>query len=692
MKRTRFSSPTIGPTVGLLLVTGLVLVGSLLGEWRSTAHSSAAYNKVPAAALNKLAPWVLAHTAQGEEIEFLVVLKEQADLSGTEQLTTKLEKGRFVRDMLWAKAQSAQAPLISWLKARNVQHRSFYIINALWVKGTRAVAAEIAARTEVARVEGNPLLSGLSPIEREAQPDDNQWRTAEPSVEQGISTIRATELWALGFNGQGIVVGGQDTGVEWNHPTLRLRYRGSAEPVVTHDYNWHDSVHANGGACGPDSPVPCDDHNHGTHTLGTTVGTDGDANQIGVAPGAQFVACRNMDRGNGTPATYLECFEFMLAPYPVNGTPAQGDPSKAPDLTVNSWTCPASEGCAPDTLRLAVEAQRAAGIFTVVSAGNSGPTCSTVSEPPSHYAAVYSVGAFDARTSIIANFSSRGPILVDNSHRTKPDIAAPGVSVRSAIRGGAYANFSGTSMAGPHVAGAIAVLWSARPELKNQLALTESLLNETAVRVDVSDCGSTGTPNNVYGYGRLDVKAAYDLALAQVTPLSDTISYLGGTGKIQVRALPNLRWRAVSNVPWITLMGNTSNFQGNGAAQFTITPNNSPDARAGTILVAGRPITITQSGTAPFTVSGRVVEQDGTPVARATVFFTRLTDSAPGPASATTDDDGRWSKAGFEPGVTYRVRPSKGRQSFEPNALDFAAPLTNLNFTAVNRRIIFGTR
>ncbi len=685
MKRTRFSSL-------LLLATCLVLMGGLIGEWRSTAHSGAAYNQVPAAALNKLAPWVLAHTAQGEEIEFLVVLKEQADLSGAEQLTAKLEKGRFVRETLWAKAQNAQAPLLAWLKERNLQYRSFYIINALWVKGTRALAAEIAARPEVARVEGNPLLAGLSPIEREAQADDPQRRAAEPSVEAGVTTIRATELWALGFNGRGIVVGGQDTGVEWSHPALRLRYRGSSNPAVSHDYNWHDSIHKEGGACGPDSPVPCDDFNHGTHTLGTTVGTDGEANQIGVAPGAQFIACRNMDRGIGTPATYLECFEFLLAPYPVNGTPIQGDPSKAPDLTVNSWACPASEGCAPDTLRLAVEAQRAAGIFTVVSAGNDGPSCATISEAPAHYAAVYTVGSFDAATGNIAYNSSRGSVLVDGSRRTKPDIAAPGVGVRSAIRGGNYAYLSGTSMAGPHVAGAVAVLWSARPELKNQLALTESLLNESAVRVDVSDCGSNGTPNNVYGYGRLDVKAAYDLALADVSPLSDTISFRGGAGKVVVKALPDLKWRAVSNTPWITLNDGTANFTGSGSVPFTVAENTSPEARTGVLLVAGRPITITQAGTAPFAVAGRVVAQDGAPVARATIFFTRLTDDAPGPSPVTTDDDGRWSKAGFESGMIYRARPSKGRQVFEPNALDFAAPLTNLNFTAVNRRIVFGAR
>ena len=122
-------------------------------------------------------------------------------------------------------------------------------------------------------------------------------------------------------------------------------------------------------------------------------------NQIGMAPGARWIGCRNMDQGNGTPANYLECMEFFLAPYPLNGTPAQGDPDKAPDITTNSWGCPASEGCAPGTLQQAVEAQRAAGIMMVVAAGNAGPSCSTVDDTPGIYDAVYSVGAFDHRFS-----------------------------------------------------------------------------------------------------------------------------------------------------------------------------------------------------------------------------------------------------------------------------------------------------
>lgn len=679
MNRTRI-------LVLLFLVTGTAVTGGLF----ATAHSSQQYfSAQPAAALNKIAPWVLAHAAQSDEIEFLVVLKDQADLSGAATLTTKLEKGRFVRDALWEKAQTTQAPLLAWLDERKLTYRSFYIINALWVKASRAVAAEIAARSDVARIEGNPQLNGIAPIEREMQADNGQFLRTEINVELGVSAIRAPELWALGYNGQGVVIGGQDTGVEWTHPSLKARYRGSDGPVVNHDYNWHDSVHANGGACGANTLVPCDDNNHGTHTVGTVLGTDGGANQIGVAPGAQFIACRNMDRGIGTPATYLECFEFMLAPYPVNGTPAQGDPSKAPDITNNSWSCPSSEGCAPDTLRLAVEAQRAAGIMTVVSAGNDGRAgCSTVSEPPAHYAAVYSVGALDAATGNIAAFSSRGPVVVDGSKRVKPDISAPGVAVRSAIRGGGYAAFNGTSMAGPHVVGAIALLWSARPELKNQIALTENLLNETASAVDNTTCGGS-QPNNVYGFGRLDVRAAYDLALATVTPTSSTISFQGGAGQVQVRALPNVKWRAVSNAEWLQLEAKDG-FSGDGLVSYQVAENTSPAPRTGTLLVAGRTITITQAGTAAFSVSGRVLAQDGTAVPRVTLTFSNVAGDSVGIASVTTDDEGRWTQAGFIPGLTYRVRASKSRQSFEPNFRDFSAPVTTLDFTPVNRRVFFG--
>ena len=59
-----------------------------------------------------------------------------------------------------------------------------------------------------------------------------------------------------------------------------------------------------------------------------------------MAPGAKWIGCRNMDENVGTPARYIECMEFFLAPYPVNGDPGDGDPSLAPDITINSWGLP----------------------------------------------------------------------------------------------------------------------------------------------------------------------------------------------------------------------------------------------------------------------------------------------------------------------------------------------------------------
>src|SRR5262245_30793116 len=361
----------------VLLLT-LTVCGFLLGGYSVGANSkkwpaSKLSKELQQKALRKLSPWVLQKTAAGEEAEFLVVLQNQADLSLARSFETKEEKGRYVVETLLARANATQAPLLGWLDERGIPRRAFYIINAILVKGSREIALELGARDDVARIEGNPQLQGIQPIG--VDKDTSNQVLLQETIELGIKYIRAPELWALGVTGQGIVIGSQDTGVMWNHPALLNQYRGWDGTNPSHDYNWHDSVHSQGGVCGFDSITPCDDHSHGTHTLGSALGTEGAVNQIGVAPGAKFIACRNMDRGRGTTATYLECFEFFLAPYPVGGAPSKGVPSKAPDITTNSWACPPSEGCTPDTfdtLKSAVEAQRAAGIMTVVAAGNDG--------------------------------------------------------------------------------------------------------------------------------------------------------------------------------------------------------------------------------------------------------------------------------------------------------------------------------
>jgi serine protease AprX len=513
----------------LVLLALLLLIGLAAGPPpRALAQGPAP----EAQAREKISPWLLDHLQTAPQAGFLVILEDQADLSGAAFQPTREARGRLVYDALRTTAERSQAPLRHWLDARGINYQRFYIVNMLWVAGEPGLVYTLAARPDVARVEANPSVRGIDrPTTNNQQPTPELvvgrasfvTDVAPNTVEWNISQVRAPDVWALGFTGQGIVVAGQDTGIDWDHPALINHYRGWNGGQADHDYNWHDAIHGDIGTpntnpCGYDSPVPCDDYDHGTHTLGTVVGDDGAGNQIGMAPGARWIGCRNMDRGDGTPATYIECFEFFLAPYPVGGDPlTQGDPSLAPHVINNSWACPPSEGCDPTSLQATVEAVRAAGIEVIVSAGNSGSSCSTVRDPAAIYQTAFSVGATDSNDNI-ASFSSRGPVTVDGSGRMKPNISAPGVNVRSSVPGGDYQdNWSGTSMAAPHVAGAVALLWSAAPDLIGDVDATELILEHTAVpRTASQTCGGvpgSQVPNNTYGWGRLDVYAAVQAAL-----------------------------------------------------------------------------------------------------------------------------------------------------------------------------------
>ena len=506
--RLSFFKPLRRSASSLLFLAALA---TALGAIASTRAVNSPKDPSRLAAERKISSWVSAHTQDGKQAECIIVLSDQADLSGAAALTTKAAKGRFVRDALFNKSQATQGPIVKMLQERGLEYRSFYIVNALWVKGRAEDVMALAERADVARIEGNPEVRNYpNPLPAKAAPEPDP--DAPATVEQGIAYTNAPAVWATGVLGQGVVVGDGDTGFRWEHNAIKPHYRGWNGITADHNYNWHDAIHTGGGICGPNSPQPCDDSGHGTHTMGTAVGDDGGGNQIGMAPGAKCVGCRNMDQGVGTPARYMECFEFFLAPYPVGGTVAQGDPSKAPDLTTNSWECPASEGCSPTTLQATVEAQRAAGIMCVVAAQNSGPSCSTVQNPPGIYDAAYSIGALNNGTDTIASFSSRGPVTSDGSMRLKPDLSAPGTNVRSSYNSSntSYAFLSGTSMATPHVAGAVALLWSAHPELKNNISATEDILNSSAHHILSNSCdsGAPTTPNNTFGNGRLDILAA----------------------------------------------------------------------------------------------------------------------------------------------------------------------------------------
>ncbi|HOW98169.1 MAG TPA: S8 family serine peptidase [Kiritimatiellia bacterium] len=442
------------------------------------------------------------------QTEFLVFLQERADLSGADALRTKDEKGRFVYRALTQTAARTQPALRARLQTLGAIQQAFWIDNMLLVHGNASLVRELAERPDVRRLSANPWVDARLPRDRAAPraPD------APAAAEWNISKINATGAWALGFTGQGVIVGGQDTGYDWDHAALKAQYRGWDGESADHNYNWHDAIHSGGGGCGPDSPVPCDDGTHGTHTMGTMVGDDG-TNQVGVAPGARWIGCRNMNVGWGTPATYAECFQWFVAPTDLaNGNP---DPARAPDVINNSWGCPTAEGCTdPNVLSGVVAAARAAGIVVVVSAGNSGSSCGTVSDPPSFYEDSFTVGNTDSSDNINSG-SSRGPATADGSGRMKPDISAPGTSVRSCVPGTGFGYKTGTSMAGPHVAGTVALVLSAHPGLRGQVDRIEKLLTRTALpRTTTQVCGGlsgTNVPNNTYGWGRVDAYRAVGL-------------------------------------------------------------------------------------------------------------------------------------------------------------------------------------
>jgi subtilisin family serine protease len=463
-----------------------------------------------------------------------VILRSQADVASAAQLEDYGARRQAVYTTLVEHASATQADLRGVLDRWGLHHTSYYLVNAVEVEGGLLARLLLARQADVDRILPSPRLRPLpGPLDAGAAlaglPDDHRWNLVQ---------IGATRAWGeLGARGAGIVVGASDSGVDVAHPELADGYLGRDG---SHDYAWFDPW--------SHTPAPVDYGGHGTHTLATVTG-----NATGVAPDAMWIACANLQRNLGNPALYLDCLQFMLAPFPTGGDPfADGDPLRSAHVLNNSWGCPQEhEGCDATSLEGAVDALRAAGIFVVASAGNDGPACGTIADPIALYDAVFTVGAVD-RYDNLAAFSSAGPVIADGSGRTKPDLAAPGVDVWSAYPGGQYAAMSGTSMAGPHVAGVVALMWSANPGLIGDIDRTEQILRETAhpfsgsmegIRGSVADedapvedlplepsasldalyssggaciraVGSSQRPNNLVGFGIVDAFAAVQRALA----------------------------------------------------------------------------------------------------------------------------------------------------------------------------------
>lgn len=434
---------------------------------------------------------------------FIVLFHDQADAEcacrngiqsaggnpGADPAAAKQQGRSAVLKALQSTADSTRAslkPFIDQLVADGhiSRCRHFFIINAMAVMASQAAVAALAQHPAVASVLPDRVLK-LHP--------DTPGRGAAATVGPawGVSHIGAPDVWSLGYDGTGTVVGIIDTGVDFFHPDLQRQFRGYDK---THPFrpatagHWFDAVAGRTGA-------PYDDNYHGTHVTGTILGSGRPRSvQSGVAPGARWIAAKAFDKDGAARSSWLlAAGEWMLAPRDAGGVP---HPEWAPDVVNCSW---GGEPGLDEWYRPMVTNWRAAGIFPVFAAGNNGPDPHTVTAP-GNYPETFAVGAID-RAGAVAGFSARGPSPYGE---VKPELSAPGVDIRSTMPRGRYGDMSGTSMAAPHVAGTVALMLSARPDLS--VEALETTLLQTAV--PLTDSANPDTPNNGYGHGLVNALAA----------------------------------------------------------------------------------------------------------------------------------------------------------------------------------------
>lgn len=452
---------------------------------------SAAFLTAPgSAASGKIDERLLSQLGNGGQANVFVKMAADADLAAAENIADRVTRVNYVHDALTAKAASSQQAVISFLDGEGVRSKSFWINNSVYVYGAdRDLVEALAARGDVAYVRGDEEVPLIEPVSVEqavgAGPQAPEW---------GITLINADDVWAQGNRGEGVVVANIDTGVRWTHDALDNQYRGNNG---NHDYDWWDPDHA--------LPAPADGNGHGTHTMGTMIGDDGGSNQIGVAPRANWIAAQGCDTSSCSSFDLTSSAQFIACPTKVDGSAP--DCSRAPDVVNNSW----GGGQGDPWYQSFVNAWRAAGILPVFAAGNEGPGCSTL-RSPGDYKNVMTAGAV-ASTSVLAGFSSKGPSVFK---QIKPDVVAPGQSVRSSVNSSdtAYAIFSGTSMAAPHLAGAAALMLADTPG--TSLGKLSKTLRKTSTRglpnpPDPDTCGGihySVYPNPIYGHGLINALKA----------------------------------------------------------------------------------------------------------------------------------------------------------------------------------------
>ncbi|KAF0716227.1 Aste57867_2959 [Aphanomyces stellatus] len=456
-----------------------------------------------AAATAKLSPAVLTHLDASLTVD--VAITFNADVPNVIETTASLRssdrsaRALLVHQTLTQHAHALHAPLLQFLDQHptKIDYKSIFINGKVYVRqATKALVDQLAARADVKAIDKQVVIPLPMVSTPRMDPSPFMW---------AIDRVEAPAVWDSGNRGAGVVVGSIDTGVRGTHEALKSNWR--------QDHGWFDAYNH--------STTPVDYAGHGSHTMGTMVGT---VQRIGVAPDAQWISCSAFDPIVGAPEpSLLSCAQFLLCPTDPQGN--DPDCSKAPHVINNSW----GGDVVSSFFDAAIAAWRAAGIIPVFSNGNDGAKGCGHAGYPATSPLVISVGSTDSSNKL-STFSSRGPTSDD---RTKPDISAPGDFITSAsgTQDDDYAIMGGTSMAAPHIVGTIALYLSANPG-----ASFDDVFQALTTNTDAYDvvwpynatCGNipdTQYPNNGFGFGRLNVRKTVG-ATPQVPPVCSA-SYAG---------------------------------------------------------------------------------------------------------------------------------------------------------------------